>query len=106
MGAIKDEDFIKSVDITREYLTPYSTVFEIGCGTGEMAIRHSPYVKSIHAIDACSENIQNAAEKSKKVEVTNIKFERKDIDGSFKDVRDNSFDAVGIRCSAFIPKYG
>lgn len=91
---IRNEDRIKSVEITREYLTPYSTVLEIGCGMGETAIGHSPYVKNIHAIDVSSEMIESATEKAKEGQITNVRFEHKDIDHFFNDMLDNSVDTV------------
>ncbi len=34
-------------DLTREYFTPDSKVFEFGCGTGTTAISHAPFVKHV-----------------------------------------------------------
>lgn len=53
---IKDEAaYERKLEMTRRYLTPETRLLELGCGTGGTAIKHAPFVKSVHAVDISSE---------------------------------------------------
>ena len=60
-----EEAYQKKLEKTREYLTPETEVFELGCGTGSTALLHAPYVKHIHATDISSAMIAIARERLK-----------------------------------------
>lgn len=77
---------------TREYLTPQSRVFELGCGTGSTAILHAPYVASLRAIDVSPKMIEIARAKAEAKNLDNVTFEI----GSIEDVEvpDESYDVV------------
>ncbi len=70
----------KKLQVTREYLRPDMAVLEFGCGTGSTAIVHSPYVKTILAIDISSKMIEIAQSKADAKNIENITFKRSSID--------------------------
>jgi len=82
----------EKLQVTREYFQPYMEVLEFGCGTGSTAIEHAPYVKHIRAIDISSKMIAIARAKADASNVSNITFEKSNIDEF--SVPDQSFDAV------------
>lgn len=71
-----EETYQIKKDLTREYLTPESQVFEFGCGTGTTAISHAPYVKHVTATDISPEMLRIAKEKAHAAHVENITFEQ------------------------------
>lgn len=78
---IADEtSYQKKLEITREYFSKESQVFEFGCGTGSTAILHAPFVSHIHAIDISEKMIEIANEKLKGSAIKNITFEKNTID--------------------------
>lgn len=90
---IADESAYQTkLEITREYFGPHSRVLEFGCGTGSTAILHAPFVEHIRAIDISKNMLEIARREARKEGVTNISFERSDIDSLHAD--DESFDAV------------
>ena len=66
-------------DLTREYFTSESTVFEFGCGTGTTAIAHAPYVKQVTATDISIEMLRIAKNKTAAAEVNNVTFQQWDV---------------------------
>lgn len=68
------------LDLTREYFTPDSEVFEFGCGTGSTALLHAPYVKHIDATDVSGEMIRIAREKRDAQGIDNVHFAVADMD--------------------------
>lgn len=90
---IKDEAAYQTkLKITREYFDLNSRVLEFGCGTGSTAILHSPFVKHIRAIDISENMLDIARREARKENVSNISFERSDIDRFHAG--DESFDVV------------
>lgn len=90
---IADEDaYRQKLDITREYFTPESRVFEFGCGTGSTALLHAPYVAHIDATDLSSEMIAISNQKAADAGITNVTFTQGDI-ASFSD-RTASYDVI------------
>jgi ubiquinone/menaquinone biosynthesis C-methylase UbiE len=73
-------------------MTPSSNVLEFGCGTGDTAILHAPYVNIVRAIDLSSRMIEIAEGKAKEANVKNVNFECTGIDSL--DVPKESFELV------------
>lgn len=67
-------------DLTREYFTPESTVFEFGCGTGTTAISHAPFVKHVTATDISPEMLRIAKEKAEAADISNVTFKPWNVD--------------------------
>jgi ubiquinone/menaquinone biosynthesis C-methylase UbiE len=60
---------------TRHFLKPDNVAFEFGCGTGTMALRLSPSLARLVAIDISSEMIAIAREKAQAEGCSNVTFE-------------------------------
>ncbi|AUX38787.1 SAM-dependent methyltransferase [Sorangium cellulosum] len=73
--------FERKKAITREHLRPGSTVLEIGCGTGSLALEMSPFAGHIHAMDLSSEMIRIANQKKQVQGATNVTFRQGTLDG-------------------------
>ncbi|MGK4000319.1 class I SAM-dependent methyltransferase [Sorangium sp. So ce1024] len=73
--------FERKKAITREHLRPSSTVLEIGCGTGSLALEMSPFAGHIHAMDISSEMIRIANQKKQVQGATNVTFHQGTLDG-------------------------
>ena len=82
----------QKLEMTREYFTPESRVFEFGCGTGSTAISHAPYVKQIVATDISGEMIAIAEKKAIAAKAHNVLFVRADLAELPK--RDDEYDVV------------
>ena len=79
--AIADPDaYQKKLALTREYLTPDSSVLEFGCGTGSTALIHAAHVKNIVATDISRKMIEIARQKAKKAGVENVEFIQATLD--------------------------
>lgn len=85
--------FERKQAITREHLRPDSSVLEIGCGTGTLALALSPFAKHIHAIDFSAEMVRIASGKQQAQGVTNVSFQHGTLDGPIPFARE-SFDTV------------
>lgn len=79
-------------DLTREYFTPESKVFEFGCGTGSTAISHAPYVKHVTATDISPQMLRIARERAASAGVKNVTFAQWDVDADAITATD--FDVV------------
>ena len=82
----------KKLEITRGYLRPDMEMLEFGCGTGSTAIVHAPYVRHIRATDLSKKMLDIARAKTDAAGITNITFERVDIDEL--DGGDGTYDIV------------
>jgi len=72
---ISDVDAYKrKLELTRERLRPDMSVLEIGCGTGSTAIKLSPDVSEIDAVDISSAMLTIAAERATESNVGNVRF--------------------------------
>ena len=68
------EAFERKKAITRELLKPTSTVLEIGCGTGTLALELAPAAAHIHAMDVSAEMVRIANQKKAAQGVRNVTF--------------------------------
>jgi arsenite methyltransferase len=85
--------FERKKAITREHLRADSTVLEIGCGTGSLALEMSRFAGHIHALDVSVEMIRIADQKKQAQGVTNVTFRQATLDGP-TPYEPNSFDSV------------
>ena len=85
--------FERKKALTRQRLRPDSTVLEVGCGTGSLALEMSPLAGHIHAIDISAGMIRIANQKKEALGASNVTFHRGTLDepASFEPA---SFDAV------------
>jgi ubiquinone/menaquinone biosynthesis C-methylase UbiE len=67
--------------ITRAHLRPDSTVLEIGCGTGSLALSMSRHAGHIHAMDISGEMIRIANRKKEALGICNVTFHQGTLDG-------------------------
>jgi ubiquinone/menaquinone biosynthesis C-methylase UbiE len=74
--------FERKKTITREHLRPGSSVLELGCGTGSLALELSPFAGEIHAWDVSAEMVRIANEKKQAQGVTNVTFRQGTLDGA------------------------
>lgn len=78
---VADEaSYQEKLRVTREFLTPDSTVVEFGCGTGSTAIAHAPHAKSILATDISARMIEIAREKAEAAGASNVSFAQASIE--------------------------
>ncbi len=73
--------FERKQAITREHLRSDSTILEIGCGTGSLALAMSPFAGHIHAMDVSAEMVRIANQKKEAQRVTNVTFHQGTLDG-------------------------
>jgi 2-polyprenyl-3-methyl-5-hydroxy-6-metoxy-1,4-benzoquinol methylase len=74
---VKDmENYRKTLDCTRRYLSTSDEVLEVGCGTGTTALLLAPSVKQLTATDISSRMIEIAKEEAVAQEVENVRFDR------------------------------
>ncbi|WP_370280695.1 class I SAM-dependent methyltransferase [Pontibacterium sp.] len=77
---VADEpSYQKKLAVTREFLTPESSVLEFGCGTGSTAITHAPVVKEVLATDISAKMLEIAQGKAKAAGIENIRFKQCDL---------------------------
>lgn len=92
--SVGDPDaFERKKAVTREHLTPDSTVLEIGCGTGTLSLEMAPFAGHIHAMDISAEMIRIANEKKAAQAATNVTFHHGSLDAP-APFEPESFDAV------------
>jgi ubiquinone/menaquinone biosynthesis C-methylase UbiE len=72
--------FERKKRITRDHLTPDSTVLEIGCGTGTLALEMAPFARHIHAMDISAEMLRIANAKKRGQAASNVTFHRGTLD--------------------------
>lgn len=85
--------FERKKAITRAHLRPDSTVLEIGCGTGTLALEMAQRAGHIHAVDVSGEMIRIANRKRDARGVTNVTFHEGTLDGP-TSFTPGTFDAV------------
>lgn len=72
--------FERKKAITRDRLRPDSTILEIGCGTGSLALEMSKFAGHVHAMDISAEMIRIANQKKDAQRVTNVTFHQGTLD--------------------------
>ncbi|WP_411816062.1 class I SAM-dependent methyltransferase [Hyphococcus sp. DH-69] len=80
------------LEVTQQYLTADTKLFEFGCGTGSTAIIHATKVAHIVAIDVSENMLAIAREKALDANIDNIEFIRSRIEEY--DAQPGSFDVV------------
>ena len=85
--------FERKKAITRDQLRPDSTVLEIGCGTGSLALSMAPHAGHIHGLDLSSEMLRIAEQKRQTQGVGNVTFRQGTLDAEAPFPRE-SFDSV------------
>jgi SAM-dependent methyltransferase len=90
---IKDmAGYERTIERTKELLSPSATVLEIGCGTGTTALRLAPAVGRIAATDVSSGMIAIAREKALAAACRNVEFAVASADDA--PGADDTYDAV------------
>jgi arsenite methyltransferase len=85
--------FERKKAITREHLRADSTILEIGCGTGSLALDLARSAGHIHALDVSAEMLRIATRKKDAQRVANVTFQQGTLDGELPFGREQ-FDAV------------
>jgi arsenite methyltransferase len=85
--------FERKKSITREHLRADSTVLELGCGTGSLALDMARHAGHIHALDLSTEMLRIAEQKREAQGVSNVTFQQGTLDGAHAFTRE-SFDCV------------
>ena len=86
------ETYEKKLAITRKYLTPQSSVFEFGCGTGSTALLHAPHVEYILATDLADNMLNVGRARAAEAGIQNVDFQRIGIEEF--DPGGQAFDVV------------
>ncbi len=86
------EVYEEKLRMTREHLKPDMDVLEFGCGTGGTAIRHSPHVHHIQAVDISEAMLDIGRQQVEEDGIKNVWFERADI--AEYEASPESYDAV------------
>ncbi|MCA9623304.1 MAG: class I SAM-dependent methyltransferase [Myxococcales bacterium] len=76
----------------RRHLSRDAKVFEIGCGTGSLALAMAPHAGEIHAMDVSAEMVRIANDKKAAQRARNVTFHCGTLEEAPFD--DGSFDAV------------
>jgi arsenite methyltransferase len=74
--------FDRKKAITREHLRPDSSVLEIGCGTGSLALSMARHAGHIHGLDISAEMLRIADQKRLAEGVTNVTFHEGTLDAA------------------------
>jgi ubiquinone/menaquinone biosynthesis C-methylase UbiE len=85
--------FERKKAVTREHLRPDSTVLEIGCGTGSLALSMARHAGHIHGLDISAEMLRIADQKRLTQGVTNVTFRQGTLDAD-PPYPCESFDSV------------
>lgn len=71
----------RKLEITKALLEPDQRVFDLGCGTGSLALELAPHVAEVHSMDISKEMLRIARGKSQAAGVTNVTFHQGTLDG-------------------------
>ena len=84
--------FERKIAITKSLMNSGDVVLDVGCGTGSLALRLSPFGAHIHGLDLSGEMIRIAQGKARAAEVTNVTFHVGPFDDSF-----TAFEGASLR---------
>jgi len=76
--------FERKKAVLREHLQPGAKVFELGCGTGSLALDMSPHAGHIAALDSSVEMVRIATAQRDAQGVRNVTFHQGTLDGTFR----------------------
>lgn len=71
--------FNKKLNIITSYMYPSVRVFELGCGTGTVALKLADHAAHIQAVDVSSAMLEIARQKAKDKAIENVSFEHQDV---------------------------
>jgi len=99
------QDEIMAVSLFRLEIRPTDIVFDIGCGTGKVAVAMAARAKKVYAVDRRPEAIAYAQEAARKAGVTNIEFVCGDAAAFLRTapVADCAFVGGSREIEAFLP---
>jgi arsenite methyltransferase len=95
--------FERKKAITREHLRPDSSVLEIGCGTGSLALELAPSAGHIHALDVSAEMLRIAGQKKDAQRVANVTFQQGTLDGALPFAREQFDVALAYSILHLVP---
>jgi arsenite methyltransferase len=95
--------FERKKTITREHLHPDSTVLEIGCGTGSLALDLARSTGHIHALDVSAEMVRIANQKKDAQRVANVTFQQGTLDGELPFGREQFDDILAFSILHLVP---
>lgn len=91
-GDIADQaTYERKLAQTQSLLQPDWTMLEVGCGSGNTALAHAPFVAKVTAIDFAEKMIEHARAQARTRGIETATFEHKGLD-DFQT--DQSYDAV------------
>lgn len=85
--------FERKKAITRDHLRPDSSVLELGCGTGSLALSMARHAGHIHGLDISAEMLRIADQKRQAGGIANVSFRQGTLDADLPFPRE-SFDSV------------
>lgn len=86
--------FERKIAVTRALMSPDSTVLDIGCGTGSLALRLADAGAHVHGLDISEEMVRIAQQKAAAQAVDNVSFHVGPFDASFTAFGRGSLDGV------------
>lgn len=72
--------FDRKIAATRSLLTPDSTVLDVGCGTGSLALILAPDAQHVHGLDVSGEMVRIARSKAANTQTSNVTFHQGTLD--------------------------
>ncbi|MEM5475998.1 methyltransferase domain-containing protein [Pacificibacter sp. AS14] len=91
-GNVADQaTYARKLAQTQSLLKSDWSILEVGCGSGNTAMTHAPFVAQVTGIDFAHKMIEHAQAESKKRGIENVIFEHKGLDDLSAD---QSFNAV------------
>jgi 2-polyprenyl-3-methyl-5-hydroxy-6-metoxy-1,4-benzoquinol methylase len=91
-GPVPDETvYQRKLAETRARLKPDWDLLEVGCGSGNTALAHAPYVAHVHAVDFARNMLAHGRARAESEQVANIDFECSSL---AELATDKTYDAV------------
>jgi arsenite methyltransferase len=88
------EAFKRKIAVTKRHITPRSTVLDIGCGTGSLALRLASGAAHVHGLDVSPEMMRIARGKAVDQGAGNVSFHVGAFDDSFTVLEPGSVDVL------------